>query len=73
MSVYESMTPEQRTERARNAAHASWAVTSDRTKRTANGRKVAESRFKSKAEKSAHFRELALKSAAVRAAKRGQS
>lgn len=70
MTVYESMTPEQRTARARKAAAASWAATKDKTARTAAGRKVAESRFSSPEEKSAYFRVLAAKSAAVRRAMR---
>jgi hypothetical protein len=39
------MTPEQRRRRARIAAHASWAKTSDRTARTSSGTKAFLDRF----------------------------
>lgn len=40
-----AMTPEQRRRRARIAAHASWAKTSDRTARTSSGTKAFLDRF----------------------------
>ncbi|WP_395728950.1 hypothetical protein [Nakamurella sp.] len=40
-----SLTPEERTLRARAAAHDSWANTNDRTARTAAGREAADRRF----------------------------
>ena len=39
------MTPEQRRRRARIAAHASWAMTSDRTARTSSGTRAFLDRF----------------------------
>jgi hypothetical protein len=39
------MTPQERTLRARMAAHVMWAHTADRTKRTAPARKAAMDRF----------------------------
>jgi hypothetical protein len=41
----EGLTPQQRRRRARIAAHASWANTSDRTARTAPGTKAFMQRF----------------------------
>ncbi len=41
----EGLTPSERSLRARMAAHASWANTSDRRARTAAGRKAAIDRF----------------------------
>jgi hypothetical protein len=41
----DSLTPAQRTLRARMAAHASWATTADRKARTAKARQAAMDRF----------------------------
>lgn len=40
-----NLTPTERVLRARNAAHASWARTDDRTARSAPGRRAADARF----------------------------
>lgn len=45
MSVYESMTPAQRSLRARTASYASWANTPDPAARTRNGAQAAFRRF----------------------------
>lgn len=45
MSGTESLTPAQRTLRARIASHTSWAATEDRTGRTRNGRDAAWRKF----------------------------
>lgn len=45
MSVFESMTPGERTLRARTAVHTSWANTTDRRKRTSNGTAAFLARF----------------------------
>jgi hypothetical protein len=43
--IYTTMTPEQRTLRARIAAHASWAKTSDRTAKARKGAAALLARF----------------------------
>ena len=45
MTVFESMTPSERTLRARTAVHTSWANTTDRRKRTSNGTAAFLARF----------------------------
>lgn len=45
MAASTSLTPEQRSLRARAAAHAQWANTSDRSERSAAGRQAANARF----------------------------
>lgn len=45
MSVYESMTPQERSLRGQIAAHASWARTPDRSARTAPARKALLDKF----------------------------
>lgn len=45
MSAYESMTPSERSLRARIAGHQSWANTSDPSARTKPGRDAAMARF----------------------------
>ena len=45
MTVYESMTPAERSMRARTAAHTSWARTADRTERTKPARDAFMERF----------------------------
>ena len=61
-SVYETMTQEQRTERARKAARAKWDKTEDRLEATAAARAAADARFTSNEERSAYFRALAARS-----------
>lgn len=60
MSVYESMTPEERTARARKAGFAKWSnpKNQDRTAATAVARQSFMSRFGSEAEKRAYFADL---------------
>lgn len=62
------------------AAHESWAKTTDRTARTANGRAALEAKFLAEADgdpiraehlRAAHFKRMALKSAQARRAKAG--
>lgn len=45
MSVFESLTPAERSLRARLAVHTSWANTTDRRKRTSNGTAAFLARF----------------------------
>ena len=45
MSVYDSMTPAERSLRAKQAALTMWATTPDRTARTAKMRAAADARF----------------------------
>jgi hypothetical protein len=44
------MSPEERTQRARLAAHTSWAKTADPAQRTAAARAAAEARFETQAD-----------------------
>jgi hypothetical protein len=45
MAAPKNMTPEQRSLRARIAAHTQWSLEENRTERTAKARKAAEDRF----------------------------
>jgi hypothetical protein len=45
VTVFDSMTPGERTLRARTAVHTSWANTTDRRRRTANGTAAFLARF----------------------------
>ncbi len=65
------MTPEQRVLRARIAAHVQWAVTEDRTARSAPGRNAFLARRAAEHLRKAHMARLALASSKARAARKG--
>lgn len=64
------MTEEERQARARGAAIARWAGEEDRTAATDKARQAMRDKFSSEEERTAHFKEMARKSAASRAAKK---
>jgi len=77
-----SLTPVERSLRARIAAHESWAHTEDRSARTANARKALEDKFLAEADgdprraqslRRAYYARLALKSAQARRRRGGDA
>ena len=82
MPQQNSLTPVERSLRARIAAHESWAHTEDRSARTANARKALEDKFLAEADgdprraqslRRAYYARLALKSAQARRRRGGDA